>query len=118
MTLDPAQLPDDIATLKAMVIAGTTEAATVALLNHYGVSLDLAVLAAIAMRLGSIWVAMLVGFLSMVVLERRRAQMPGVCISNESRALLVSQPPGGLPTKRLGGVSASAARSILPPVPQ
>ncbi|MFA5950046.1 MAG: lysylphosphatidylglycerol synthase transmembrane domain-containing protein [Hyphomicrobium sp.] len=48
---------------------GTTEAATVLLLTHFGADFDRAVLAAIALRLGSMWFAVLVGFFSMAYLE-------------------------------------------------
>lgn len=54
---------------------GTTEAATVVLLAQFGADLDSAVLAAIAMRLGSIWVAVIVGFGAMWWLEKNR-QLP------------------------------------------
>ena len=48
---------------------GTTEAATVMLLAHFGVALDIAVLAAITLRLGSIWFATLLGLAAAFWLE-------------------------------------------------
>ena len=48
---------------------GTTEAATVMLLDHFGVALDIAVLAAITLRLGSIWFATLLGLAAAFWLE-------------------------------------------------
>lgn len=50
---------------------GTTEVATVVLLTHFGADFDRAVLAAIALRLGSIWFATIVGFSAMMWLERK-----------------------------------------------
>lgn len=50
---------------------GSTEAATVALLVHYGVDLALALSAAIALRLGSIWFATLLGLAAVAALEAR-----------------------------------------------
>lgn len=50
---------------------GTTEAATTLLLNGYGVPLSTAVLAAITLRLGSIWFAIFLGIIAISILERR-----------------------------------------------
>jgi uncharacterized protein (TIRG00374 family) len=49
---------------------GTTEAAVVLLLTGQGVALERAILAAIALRLGSIWFAVLIGFAAAAWLER------------------------------------------------
>jgi uncharacterized protein (TIRG00374 family) len=51
---------------------GTTEAATVVLLTHSGVELDRALLAAIALRIGSIWFSVLLGFAAISWLERKQ----------------------------------------------
>lgn len=51
---------------------GTTEAATVVLLTGFGVELDRALLAAITLRLGSLWFAVLLGFTSVSWLERKQ----------------------------------------------
>lgn len=50
---------------------GTTELTIVLLLGAYGVSTSLATLAAVGIRLATIWFAMLVGFMSVVILEYR-----------------------------------------------
>lgn len=50
---------------------GTTEAATVVLLTHFGAGLDVAVIAAVAVRLGSIWFASILGVLVLTLLELR-----------------------------------------------
>lgn len=52
---------------------GTTEAATVVILTYLGVDLGLATLAAITLRLASIWFAMLIGFAAVIILERSLA---------------------------------------------
>jgi uncharacterized protein (TIRG00374 family) len=48
---------------------GTTEATIVALLSIHGVTLELALLAAIGIRICSIWFAMLLGFCAIALLE-------------------------------------------------
>ncbi len=48
---------------------GTTELTIVLLLGSYGVSTSLATLAAVGIRLATIWFAMLVGFMSVAILE-------------------------------------------------
>jgi uncharacterized protein (TIRG00374 family) len=48
---------------------GTTELTIVLLLGTYGVSSSLATLAAVGIRLATIWLAMLVGFISVAILE-------------------------------------------------
>lgn len=48
---------------------GTTEAAIVALLSVYGVALEESILAAVGIRLCSMWFSMLLGFLSITGLE-------------------------------------------------
>lgn len=48
---------------------GTTEAALVALLSLYGVALEDSILAAVGIRLCSLWFSMLLGFLSIIGLE-------------------------------------------------
>jgi uncharacterized protein (TIRG00374 family) len=48
---------------------GTTELTIVLLLGAYGVSTSLATLAAVGIRLATIWFAMLVGFMSVTILE-------------------------------------------------
>jgi uncharacterized protein (TIRG00374 family) len=48
---------------------GTTEAAIVLLLHSFGTPLDLAALAAIGMRLSSLWCAIALGFLAISILE-------------------------------------------------
>jgi uncharacterized protein (TIRG00374 family) len=48
---------------------GTTELTIVLLLGAYGVSTGLATLAAVGIRLATIWFAMLVGFISVAILE-------------------------------------------------
>lgn len=48
---------------------GTTEAAIVALLSVYGVTLEESILVAVVIRLCSMWFSMLLGFLSIMVLE-------------------------------------------------
>ena len=48
---------------------GTTELTIVLLLAAYGVSTSLATLAAVGIRLATIWFAMLVGFMSVAILE-------------------------------------------------
>lgn len=55
---------------------GTTEAATVLLLTHFGSELDQSVLAAVAMRVGSIWFSTLLGLAAVAVLESRRWTWP------------------------------------------
>jgi uncharacterized membrane protein YbhN (UPF0104 family) len=50
---------------------GTTELTIVLLLGAYGVSASLATLAAVGIRLVTIWFAMLVGFISVAILEWR-----------------------------------------------
>jgi len=55
---------------------GSTEAATVVLLTLFGAPLDAAVLAAITLRLGSIWFAMIVGFGAIIILEQSRTAHP------------------------------------------
>lgn len=50
----------------------TTEAATVVILSHLGVDIAHATLAAVALRLCSIWFAMLLGFAAVIVLERAK----------------------------------------------
>lgn len=50
---------------------GTTEVATVVLLAHFGIALDIAILASIALRLGSIWFATLLGLAAMAWFELR-----------------------------------------------
>jgi uncharacterized membrane protein YbhN (UPF0104 family) len=52
---------------------GTTEAATVAILHLFAVPTAAAVLAAIGVRLGSIWFAMLLGIAACLALERVQA---------------------------------------------
>lgn len=49
---------------------GTTEAAIVIILTHFGIDLPLAVLSAIALRVGSIWFAIVAGFIALIWLER------------------------------------------------
>lgn len=49
---------------------GATEIAIVVLLRQFGADLDRAILSAIVMRLGSIWFATLIGFASLIWLER------------------------------------------------
>jgi uncharacterized membrane protein YbhN (UPF0104 family) len=48
---------------------GTTEAAIVLLLNSYGVPLDRAALAAVGMRVSTLWFAIALGFASIAILE-------------------------------------------------
>ncbi|MEE7558504.1 flippase-like domain-containing protein, partial [Xanthomonas sp. Kuri4-2] len=55
---------------------GTTEAAIVLMLRRFEVDLDQAVAAAIAIRLVTLWFAVLVGMLAMASLERSRALRP------------------------------------------
>ncbi|WP_312326617.1 lysylphosphatidylglycerol synthase transmembrane domain-containing protein [Stenotrophomonas sp.] len=50
---------------------GTTEAAIVVMLASVGAGVDVALTAAIGIRLASLWLAVLVGMLAMVVLEAR-----------------------------------------------
>jgi uncharacterized protein (TIRG00374 family) len=52
---------------------GTTELTIVLLLGFYGVSTGVATLAAVAIRLATIWFAMLVGFMAVATLEWRFA---------------------------------------------
>ncbi len=49
---------------------GSTEAATVLLLTKFGSALDDAVLAAIAVRLGTLWFSVCLGIGSIAILER------------------------------------------------
>ncbi len=51
---------------------GTTEAAIVVMLTHTGANLDVALTAAIGIRLASLWLAILVGMTAMAGLEARR----------------------------------------------
>lgn len=51
---------------------GATETAMVVLLTAFGVPLNLAALGAVTIRLGSIWVSMLLGLAAVAWLERRR----------------------------------------------
>ena len=57
---------------------GTTEAAIVLLLHSFGTPIDLAALAAIGMRLSTLWFAIALGFLTIPVLEfiARKLQRP------------------------------------------
>lgn len=48
---------------------GTTEAAIVTLLSMHGVPVDLSLLAAVGIRISSMWFSMLLGFLSIIFLE-------------------------------------------------
>jgi len=50
---------------------GTTEAAIVVMLASVGAGVDVALTAAIGIRLASLWLAVLVGMLAMAVLEAR-----------------------------------------------
>jgi uncharacterized protein (TIRG00374 family) len=54
---------------------GTTEVTLALLLTSYGVSLSLASLAAIGIRLASLWFAILVGLSSLCLLESRQLQL-------------------------------------------
>lgn len=69
---------------------GTTEAATIVLLSQFGTALDTAVLASIALRLGSIWFATILGFAAVALLELRhwqqslrRADLPQITVQSE-----------------------------------
>jgi uncharacterized membrane protein YbhN (UPF0104 family) len=48
---------------------GTTEAAIIVVLNEFGVPFDRATIAAIGIRLGTLWFAIVLGFLAILVLE-------------------------------------------------
>jgi uncharacterized protein (TIRG00374 family) len=54
---------------------GTTEVTTVIFLHHYGVPFDVATVAAIGMRLSSIWWAVALGLASVAILEARNARL-------------------------------------------
>lgn len=69
---------------------GSTEAATVMLLAHFGVALSTAVLASIAIRLGSIWFATMLGFGALIWLEAQRHQ------AGEEAAALRWRPHGSI----------------------
>ena len=51
---------------------GSTEASITALLMLHGVSIGLAAVAAIGIRLATIWFAILIGFISLMLLEIRK----------------------------------------------
>jgi uncharacterized protein (TIRG00374 family) len=55
----------------------STEATLVALVTSHGASATLAALAAIGIRLATLWFAILCGLLAVVLLERLRRQQPG-----------------------------------------
>lgn len=59
---------------------GSTEVTTIALLSMHGVSLGVATLAAVGIRLTSMWFAVLCGFVAVTILELREvmgARLPG-----------------------------------------
>ena len=53
---------------------GSTEAAIVALLSHFGADLAVAAAAAVAIRIATLWFAILLGSIAILVLEARQAQ--------------------------------------------
>jgi hypothetical protein len=69
---------------------GTTEAAIVVVLTEFSVPFDRATIAAIGIRLGTLWFAIVLGFLVILVLEfvNRRSETKTNKFGHEPRPLL------------------------------
>jgi uncharacterized protein (TIRG00374 family) len=63
---------------------GTTEVAMVLLLHGFGVPLDVATVTALAMRLATTWLAILIGFLCAGLLEWKRKPRAAAAVTPQT----------------------------------